>query len=157
MFFYGEMQKESKRIEEQGEWYKDKKQGLQKLIEGQEVQKKGELYWKEKCLDSQAQLLEVEKKSVEKDKELFALKETQLAEWENKLGDPGYIRSMIDKDPRMIKIEKESKKQTEELNAVIEGYKQDTAYSKAAQDACKYKEGVASGIAAVNKRRSRTA
>ena len=37
------------------------------------------------------------------------------------------------------------------MNAVIEGYKQDTAYSKAAQDACKYKEGVAAGIAAVNK------
>ena len=39
------MQKESKRIDELGELYKDKKDGLQKLIEGQEVQKKGELYW----------------------------------------------------------------------------------------------------------------
>ena len=55
------MQKESKRIDELGELYKDKKDGLQKLIEGQEVQKKGELYWKEKCLDSQAQLPEVQK------------------------------------------------------------------------------------------------
>ena len=68
------MQKESKRTDELGELYKDKKDGLQKLIEGQEVQKKGELYWKEKCLDSQAQLLEVENKSVEKDKERRALK-----------------------------------------------------------------------------------
>ena len=39
------MQKESKRIDELGELYKDKKDGLQKPIEGQEVQKKGELYW----------------------------------------------------------------------------------------------------------------
>ena len=60
-----EMQKESKRSDELGKWYKDQKEGLRKLIEGQQVQKKGELYWKEKCLDNQAQLLEVQKKEVE--------------------------------------------------------------------------------------------
>ena len=39
-----EMQKESKKIAELGKWYKDQKDGLHKLIEGQKVQKKDDLY-----------------------------------------------------------------------------------------------------------------
>jgi len=51
----------------------------------------------------------------------------------------------------MIKIEKESKKHTEELNAVIEGYKQDIAYYKGANGVHEREDGFADGLAAAKK------
>jgi len=125
-----EMQKESKRSDELGKWYKDQKEGLQKLIEGQQVQKKGELYWKEKCLDNQAQLLEVQKKEVEA---LTVKIEKQLEERES--SNHSIVREVIDNDSDLIKQKQESKKHTEELNALIVGYKQNIEQFKAAQGA----------------------
>ena len=57
------MQKESKRIEELGEWYKDKKEGLQKLIEGHAESKKQEQAEKQNAHSAQVRRGQVQKKA----------------------------------------------------------------------------------------------
>ena len=118
--------------------------------EGQQVQKKDELYWKEKCLDNQAQLLEVQKKEVEA---LTVKIEKQLEERES--SHHSIISKVIDNDSDLIKQKQESKKHTEELNALIVGYKQNIEQFKAVQGAYNRTEGFAAGsregFAAANK------
>ena len=57
------MQKESKRIGELGEWYKDKKEGLQKLIEGHAESKKQEQAEEKKAHTAQVRRGQVQKKA----------------------------------------------------------------------------------------------
>jgi hypothetical protein len=117
-----EMQKESKRIEELNETLELNQKLRTQWEQAQREDKKDELYWKEKCLDNQAQLLEVQKKEVEA---LTVKIEKQLEERES--SNHSIVREVIDNDSDLIKQKQESKKHTEELNALIVGYKQNIA------------------------------
>lgn len=142
-----EMQKESKRVEELNETLEQHQKLRTQWEQAQREDKKDELYWKEKCLDNQAQLLEVQKKEVEA---LTVKIEKQLDERES--SNHRIIRKLIDNDPDLIKQKQESKKHTEELNALIVGYKQQIEQMKAVQGAYNRIEGYAAGLAAANKR-----
>ena len=141
-----EMQKESKRIEELNETLELNQKLRTQWEQAQREDKKDELYWKEKCLDNQAKLLEVQKKEVEA---LTVKIEKQLEERES--SNHSIVREVIDNDSDLIKQKQESKKHTEELNALIVGYKQNIEQFKAVQDAHNRTEGFAAGIAAANK------
>ena len=91
-------------------------------------------------------MLEVQKKEVEA---LTVKIEKQLEERESSIHS--IVRDFIDNDSDLIKQKQESKKHTEELNALIVGYKQNIEQFKAVQDAHNRTEGFAAGIAAANK------
>ena len=141
-----EMQKESKRVGELNKTLEQNQKLRTQWEQAQREDKKDELYWKEKCLDNQAKLLEVQKKEVEA---LTVKIEKQLEERES--SNHSIVREIIDNDSDLKKQKQESKEHTEELNALIVGYKQNIEQFKAVQDAYNRTEGFAAGIAAANK------